>query len=259
MGEDTDELKNIIEAALLVAGQPLTLERMAQMFPEDSRPTREEIRAALKQLEQEYAGRGIELKQIERAWRLQTRAKYAAFLGRLVEERPARYSRATLETLAIIAYRQPVTRGDIEDIRGVTVSTEIIKTLLERDWIREVGRREVPGRPVLYGTTRAFLEHFNLSRLEDLPPLAELRDLNEIGAELDRRAGTAGEGGDAGRAAPAADNGQAPPTGAAAPGDARAAAAPQGDAAPGRSNGGGDGAEEPESSAAYAESSKSAD
>ena len=193
MSAGASELKNILEAALLVAGQPLTIERMAGMFPEDSRPTREEIRAVLKQLEAEYAGRGFELKQVERAYRLQTREKYAAWLGRLVEERPVRYSRALLETLAIIAYRQPVTRGDIEDIRGVSVSTEIIKTLLARDWVREVGRREVPGRPALYATTRAFLEYFNLGKLEDLPPLAELRDISVIGAELDRRAADSGE------------------------------------------------------------------
>ncbi|MFL6622595.1 MAG: SMC-Scp complex subunit ScpB [Sulfurifustaceae bacterium] len=193
MSEANAELKNIIEAALLVAGQPLTLERMAQMFPDDSRPTREEIREVLKQLEAEYAERGFELKQVDRAYRLQTRVKYNNWLGRLVEERPARYSRALLETLAIIAYRQPVTRGDIEDIRGVAVSGEIIKTLLDRDWIREVGRREVPGRPVLYGTTRAFLEYFNLSKLEDLPPLAELRDIAAISAELDQRAAASGE------------------------------------------------------------------
>lgn len=187
MSEANTELKNIVEAALLSAGQPLTIEKLQAMFPADSAPTREDIRAALAQLEQDYAERGIEIKQIDRAYRVQTREKYAGFVGRLVEERPVRYSRALLETLAIIAYRQPVTRGDIEDIRGVAVSTEIIKTLLGRDWIREVGRKEVPGRPALYGTTRAFLEHFNLNRLEDLPPLAELRDINEISAELDRR------------------------------------------------------------------------
>jgi segregation and condensation protein B len=193
MSDANGELKNIIEAALLVAGQPLTLERMAAMFPEDSRPTREELRAVLKQLEEEYVNRGIELKQVDRAYRLQTREKYSAVLGRLIEERPTRYSRALLETLAIVAYRQPVTRGDIEDIRGVVVSTDIIKTLLGRDWVREVGRREVPGRPALYGTTRAFLEYFNLSRLDELPPLAELRDISLIGAELDRRAAANGE------------------------------------------------------------------
>jgi segregation and condensation protein B len=138
-------------------------------------------------LADEYAARGIELRQVDKAWRIQTRERYAPMLTRLVEERPPRYSRALLETLAIIAYKQPVTRGDIEHIRGVTVSSEIIKTLLERDWIREIGRKEVPGRPALYGTTRAFLEYFNLSGLEDLPTLAQLRDIAEISAELEQQ------------------------------------------------------------------------
>lgn len=181
------ELKNIVEAALLVAGQPLTLERMLAMFPEDSQPTREELREVLKRIEADCAGRGVELKQIDKGWRIQTREQYASFVARLLEERPPRYSRALLETLAIIAYRQPVTRGEIEDIRGVTVSSDIVRTLLERGWIKEVGVREVAGRPALLGTTREFLEHFNLKGLEDMPPLAELRSIEEIGAELDRR------------------------------------------------------------------------
>lgn len=193
MGKKSNELKNIIEAALLVAGQPLTIDRMAAMFPEATRPTREEIRAVLKQLEEEYGGRGFELRHVDRAYRLQTREKYSPWLSKLVEERPARYSRALLETLAIIAYRQPVTRGDIEDIRGVAVSPDIIRALLDREWIREVGRREVPGRPALFGTTRAFLEYFNLSKLEELPPLSELRDIGAIGAELDRRSVEGGQ------------------------------------------------------------------
>jgi segregation and condensation protein B len=193
MAKQSSELKNIIEAALLVAGQPLTIDRMAAMFPEESQPTRDEIRAVLKLLEEEYRGRGFELKQIERGYRLQTRDKYSPWLSKLVEERPARYSRALLETLAIIAYRQPVTRGDIEDIRGVAVSTDIIRALLDRDWVREVGRREVPGRPALYGTTRGFLEYFNLTKLDELPPLSELRDIGAIGAELDQRAVASGQ------------------------------------------------------------------
>ncbi|HEX9812667.1 MAG TPA: SMC-Scp complex subunit ScpB [Burkholderiales bacterium] len=193
MAKQSSELKNIIEAALLVAGQPLTVDRMAAMFPENTRPTREEIRAVLKLLEEEYRGRGFELKQVDRAYRLQTRDKYSSWLSKLVEERPSRHSRAALETLAIIAYRQPVTRGDIEDIRGVAVSTDIIRALLDRDWVREVGRREVPGRPALYGTTRGFLEYFNLGKLDELPPLSELRDIGAIGAELDQRAVASGQ------------------------------------------------------------------
>ncbi|MDO8596535.1 MAG: SMC-Scp complex subunit ScpB [Sulfuricaulis sp.] len=187
MSDSNAELKNIIEAALLVAGQPLTIDKMLTMFPAESPPTREEIRDAISQLEEEYAERVVELKQIDRAWRFQTRDKYAPWITRLAEERPARYSRALLETLAIIAYRQPVTRGDIEDVRGVSVSTDIIKTLLGREWIRQVGIRNVPGRPALYGTTREFLEHFNLKSLEELPPLSALRDLDVISNELNLR------------------------------------------------------------------------
>ena len=196
MSETNTELKNIIEAALLVAGQPLTIDKMLTMFPSDSPPTREEIRDALEQLVEEYAERVVELKQIDRSWRFQTRDKYAPWITRLAEERPVRYSRALLETLAIIAYRQPVTRGDIENIRGVSVSTDIIKTLLGREWIRQVGIRNVPGRPALYGTTREFLEHFNLKNLEELPPLSALRDLDVISNELNLRLDL-GPGGDA--------------------------------------------------------------
>ncbi len=184
MSEPNPELKNILEAALLVAGQPMTIEKMLTLFPEGSRPEREEIREALEALQRDYADRGVEIKQIDRAYRFQSREKYSEWLTRLVQERPPRYSRALLETLSIIAYRQPVTRGDIEEIRGVSVSSDIIRTLLEREWIRQVGHRDVPGKPALYGTTRAFLEHFNLKGLEELPTLAELRDLDEISKEL---------------------------------------------------------------------------
>ncbi|MGE5240971.1 MAG: SMC-Scp complex subunit ScpB [Bacteroidota bacterium] len=187
MSETNPELKNIIEAALLVAGQPLTIEKMLTMFPAESQPTREEIRDVLETLAEEYAERVMELKQIERSWRFQTRDKYAPWIQRLAEERPVKYSRALLETLSIIAYRQPVTRGDIEEIRGVSVSTDIIKTLLGREWVRQVGVRNVPGRPALYGTTREFLEHFNLKSLEELPPLSALRDLDTISKELNLR------------------------------------------------------------------------
>jgi len=181
------ELKNIVEAALLVAGVPLTIDKLLSLFPEETRPSRDDVRAALEQIDLECEQRGIELKRIDQGYRFQTRQKYAEWIARLSEERPVRYSRALLETLAIIAYRQPVTRGEIEDIRGVAVSSEIIKTLTGREWIREVGRRDVPGRPALYGTTRGFLEHFNLRSLEELPPLAELRDVEKIAAELNLR------------------------------------------------------------------------
>jgi segregation and condensation protein B len=187
MTDTHSDLKNIVEAALLVAGVPLTLDKILSLFPDDSRPARDDVLAALKQIENECAARGIELKQIDKGWRFQTREKYAEWIARLSEERPVRYSRALLETLAIIAYRQPVTRGEIEDIRGVAVSSDIIKTLLGRDWVRQVGTRDVPGRPALYGTTRGFLEHFNLTGLDALPPLAELRDVDKIAAELNLR------------------------------------------------------------------------
>ena len=184
MSEVNTELKNIIEAALLVAGQPLSIDKLVSLFPEDSLPTRDEVHAALHELDRDYGARGIELKKIEHGYRFQTRERYADWIARLSEERPVRYSRALLETLAIIAYRQPVTRGEIEEIRGVSVSSEMIKTLLGREWIKQVGTRDVPGRPALFGTTRGFLEHFNLEGLSDLPPLAELRDIDKLSAEL---------------------------------------------------------------------------
>lgn len=181
---DESELKNVVEAALLAAGEPLTLDRLLALFPEMQQPTRDEVRAALGRLEEEYDGRGIELKEIDRGYRIQTRERYAEWITRLSEERPVRYSRALLETLAIIAYRQPVTRADIEDIRGVTVGTETIKTLLARNWIRQVGQKEVPGRPALYGTSRGFLEYFNLRSLDELPSLAQARATEFIEADL---------------------------------------------------------------------------
>ncbi len=184
MSEANKELKNILEAALLVAGKPLPLKRMAALFPKDSAPTNDELKQAISELEADYADRGVELKQVGKGYRFHSREKYSQWVSRLSEERPARYSRALLETLAIIAYRQPVTRGDIEEVRGVSVSTDTIRTLLEREWVREVGHRDVPGKPALFGTAPGFLEHFNLTNLSDLPPLSELRDLEEIGREL---------------------------------------------------------------------------
>jgi len=175
---------NVIEAALLAAGEPISLERLAGLFPAEEGVGRSEIRAALAELDARLAGRGIELKAVASGYRLQVRDSLAPWIGRLWEQRPPRYSRALLETLALIAYQQPVTRGDIEQVRGVSVGTNIIKTLLDRDWIRIVGHRDVPGRPALYGTTRAFLDHFNLGSLDELPPLAEVRDLANVNPEL---------------------------------------------------------------------------
>lgn len=184
MEQSTPELKIILEAALLAAGGPLSLDRLHALFVEDNRPGRDMIRAALIELSHDYAGRGIELKEVADGFRVQVRRELTPWISRLWEERPGRYSRALLETLALIAYRQPITRGEIEEVRGVSVSTSIIKTLQERGWIKVLGHREVPGRPALYGTTRAFLNYFNLKSLSELPPLAELRDLDAIGAQL---------------------------------------------------------------------------
>lgn len=177
-------LKQILEAALLATGAPLSLERMQDLFLDDECPEPKRIREALLELAADYEGRGIELAEVASGWRFQVRKDYAVWIARLHDEKPARYSRALLETLAIIAYRQPVTRGEIEDIRGVSVSTNMVKTLQEREWIRVVGHRDVPGRPGLYATTRAFLDYFGLKSLDELPTLQELKDLDQIEGEL---------------------------------------------------------------------------
>ena len=178
-------LKYVIEAALLAAGQPLTLDRLLSLFPENGQPQRADIRETIAALNEEYEPRGIEIKEVASGFRIQVKQSMEPWISRLWDEKPPKYSRALLETLALIAYRQPITRGDIEDIRGVTVSTSIMKTLQEREWIRVVGHRDVPGRPAMYGTTKEFLDYFNLKRLDELPSLAELRDLDAINAELD--------------------------------------------------------------------------
>jgi len=182
--EQTDELKNIIEAAIVVSEEPLTIDRMLSMFTDASKPERATIRELLLELEQDYERRGFELKRIDQGYRLQTREEYSPWLARLSAGRPPRYSRALLETLAIIAYRQPVTRGEIEEVRGVAVSTDIIRTLQEREWVRQVGVRDVPGKPALFATTREFLEYFNLEGLNQLPSLQDIRDMDTIAAEL---------------------------------------------------------------------------
>jgi len=184
MSESTLELKNIIEAALLVADSPLSTGKLLALFPRDAQPTRNEIEAAIRELCRDYQDRGVELMKIGNAYRFQSRECYAPWLRRLSDSRPPRYSRALLETLSIIAYRQPVTRGDIEDIRGVSVSSDTIRTLLNREWIRQVGHRNVPGRPGLFGTTQQFLEYFNLKSLSELPILIEKRDINEIARDM---------------------------------------------------------------------------
>jgi segregation and condensation protein B len=178
-------LSSVVEAVLLAAGRPVSVEQLLELFEEAQRPLAEEVSAALADLQQSYEGRGMELREVASGWRVQIRPQYADVVSRLWQERPSRYSRALLETLALIAYRQPITRGEIEDIRGVTVATTIMRTLHERNWIRVVGHREVPGRPELLGTTREFLDYFGLKSLDDLPTLAELRDLEDIREQLD--------------------------------------------------------------------------
>lgn len=178
-------LKAIIEAVLLAADRPLDLDQLLEIFDEEERPAKSDLRSELKALLEEYEGRGMELKELGSGFRIQARAEYADYVSRLWEERAPRYSRALLETLAIIAYRQPITRGEIEEIRGVAVSSNIVKTLTEREWVRIVGHRDVPGRPALLATTRKFLDYFNLKSLEELPTLAEIRDFESINRELE--------------------------------------------------------------------------
>jgi segregation and condensation protein B len=182
---ETDQLKNVIESILLAAGRPLSLDQLLALFEEQDKPERNDIREAVSALQADYQARGIDLVQVGSGYRIQVRESMQPWVARLWEEKPARYSRALLETLALIVYRQPVTRGEIEEVRGVSVSTTIIKTLLEREWVHVVGHREVPGRPAMYGTTKKFLDYFSLKNLNELPSLAELRDLNEIGKELE--------------------------------------------------------------------------
>lgn len=180
----TPPLTDILEAALMAYGNPLSLERMQSLF-EQPQPSKQQLETALAELQQHYAQRGIELVEVASGYRLQVTASTAPWVARLWEERPQRYSRALMETLALIAYRQPITRGDIEDVRGVVVSSSIIKTLVERDWVKVVGHRDVPGRPALYATTKEFLDYFSLKSLADLPTLAAIKELDELNRRLE--------------------------------------------------------------------------
>ncbi|TDG13508.1 SMC-Scp complex subunit ScpB [Seongchinamella unica] len=177
-------LVQILEGALLAAGKPLSVAQMAELFEEHERPETAAIRDAMKEIAERCNDRGFELVEVASGFRFQVRQALSPWVARLWHERPAKYSRALLETLALIAYRQPITRGEIEEIRGVAVSSNIIKTLHEREWIRVVGHRDVPGRPAMYATTRQFLDYFNLKNLDQLPALAEIRDLDTLNAEL---------------------------------------------------------------------------
>jgi segregation and condensation protein B len=196
---ESNQLKMIIEGALLASGRSLDIKQLEKLFDEDlfgskkfgsegddgeSQPPRDQIQAVLEDIEADCEGRGFELKRTGSGYRFQVRNELSEWVSRLWEEKPKKYSRALLETLALIAYRQPITRGDIEEIRGVSVSSEIIKTLLEREWVRVVGHRDVPGRPALYATTKQFLDYFSLQSLEELPALNDIKDIEEINPEL---------------------------------------------------------------------------
>ncbi|MEX0737963.1 MAG: SMC-Scp complex subunit ScpB [Pseudohongiella sp.] len=182
---DPQTLQQIIEGLLLSAGRPLSVAALSELFLEGERPTNDQIRDILSAITRDCEGRGFELKEVASGFRFQVRQKLSPWISRLSEEKPQRYTRALLETLGLIAYRQPITRGDIEEIRGVAVSSTIIRTLLDREWIRVVGHRDVPGRPAMFATTRHFLDYFNLKNLQELPPLAEIRDLDQLNPELD--------------------------------------------------------------------------
>ena len=181
---EATEIKHFIEAALLAAGRPLNIDQLKGLFDGRTAPEKVEIRKAIETLNSEYEDRGIVISEVASGFRMQVKATMADRLQKLWEERPPRYSRALFETLALIAYRQPITRGDIEEIRGVSVSSNIVRQLLERDWVRVVGHRDIPGRPAMFGTTKAFLDYFGLKKLDDLPPLADLSDWESLRVQL---------------------------------------------------------------------------
>lgn len=182
---DALEIQHFVEAALLAAGRPLSIDQLHGLFDGRSAPEKAEIRGAIAALNEEYESRGIVITEVASGFRVQVRTAMAEQLQKLWEERPPRYSRALFETLALIAYRQPITRGEIEEIRGVSVSSNIVRSLMERDWVRVVGHRDVPGRPEMFGTTRSFLDYFGLKKLDDLPPLADLADWESLRIQLD--------------------------------------------------------------------------
>ncbi len=188
MSDDSLELVyKVVEAALMASGRPLSVDQIQQLFQEQEQPSRTVIEHVLSRIELACEGHGYELKKVASGYRFQVREEVSPWVGRLWEEKPQKYSRAILETLALIAYRQPITRGDIEEVRGVSVSSGIIRTLLDRQWVRVVGHRDVPGRPAMYATTKQFLDYFNLQSLEELPPLSEIRDLDTISQEVEDR------------------------------------------------------------------------
>jgi segregation and condensation protein B len=182
---DAGEIKYFIEAALLAAGRPLSVDQLQKLFDGRMAPEKQEIRQAIAALVEEYEPRGITISEVASGFRVQVKSAMADQLQKLWEERPPRYSRALFETLALVAYRQPITRGEIEEVRGVSVSPNIVRTLVERDWVRVVGHRDVPGRPEMFGTTKLFLDYFGLKKLDDLPPLADLSDWESLRVQLD--------------------------------------------------------------------------
>ena len=182
---DAEQIKRILEAAILVAEGPLDRDGMLSLFDEEDQPSKQELAKLLESISEDYEARGIYLREVASGFRFQARPELGPWVSRLWQEKPPRYSRAILETLALIAYRQPITRGEIEEIRGVSVSSHIVKSLLERNWVRVVGHRDVPGRPAMFATTRQFLDYFDLKSLEDLPPLSEIRDLDKVNEELE--------------------------------------------------------------------------
>jgi len=184
MSDIYDNIDQIIEAALFAAGEPLSVERLQSLFTWVGRPSKEDIKAVLERIKQATEMRGIELVQVASGYRFQAKAEYADFLQKLWQKKPPKYSRASLETLALIVYRQPITRGEIEDVRGVAVSTNIMKTLQDRHWIKVVGMRDVPGKPALFGTTKQFLDDFNLKTLSELPPLQDIMNVEELEEKL---------------------------------------------------------------------------
>ncbi|MDP6654019.1 MAG: SMC-Scp complex subunit ScpB [Gammaproteobacteria bacterium] len=185
MSDVDNKVKMVVEGLLLAAGRPLSLDNIAQVFSKHERPDRKELKAVMQAISVECDDRGFELKEVASGFRFQVKQELSEWVAKLWEERPPRYTRALLETLSLIVYRQPITRGDIEEIRGVGVSPNIIRTLLDREWVRVVGHRDVPGRPAMFATTRQFLDYFNLKNLQDLPPLSEIKDLGKPEQELD--------------------------------------------------------------------------
>lgn len=181
----SSELQKIVEGVLFASDRPLSIDDILNLFGEEDRPDRKVIKSVITELQAEYESRGINLKELASGYQFQTHGEISNWVSRLWEDRAPRYSRALLETLALVAYRQPITRGEVEEIRGVAVSTNIMRTLIEREWVKVVGHKEVPGRPSLYATTKEFLDYFGLKRLEDLPPLTELVDLDEAGKKLE--------------------------------------------------------------------------